>query len=89
MNTNEFLDRNGQVLDMELIFAFNSKDNGKTYVAVDNKADIFESNSRYANLDIFEVVQTKNQYIYISDIPDEDWPTVKKALQFNVFAKMN
>ena len=76
-------------LNMELLFSFTCKTNGKNYVAINNKDDIFEPNSRYANIDIFEISQTKGKYIYVSDIPDSDWDLVKRALQFNVFAKMN
>ena len=74
---------------MELVFSFTCQDNGKNYVALNNKEEIFEPGSRYANIDIFEIVQTKGRYIYVSDISDSDWALVKKALQFNVFAKMN
>ena len=89
MNNIQILNKNGEVLDMELVFSFTCQDNVKNYVAFNNKDEIFEPNSRYANIDIFEIVQTKGKYIYVSDISDEDWSLVKKALQFNVFAKMN
>lgn len=85
----EILNSKGEPLDMELIFAFTCKENGKNYVALNNRDEIFEKTSRYANIDIFEIVQTKSKYVYVSDIPDEDWNSVKHALQYNVFAKMN
>ncbi len=85
----EILNKRGEKINMELVFSFTCQDNGKNYVALDNKEDIFEPDSRYANIDIFEIIQTKGKYIYVSDIPTEDWDLVKKALQFNVFAKMN
>ena len=69
MNDIKVLNEDGDVLNMELIFSFNCKENDKNYVALNNKDDIFEPNSRYANIDIFEVVQTKGKYIYVSDIP--------------------
>lgn len=80
---------NSERLDMELLFSFVCKENGKTYVALNNNDEIFEKNSRYANLDILEIIKEKGNAIYVSDIKDEDWDTVKHALQFNVFAKMN
>lgn len=89
MNDIKVLNEDGDVLNMELIFSFNCKENDKNYVALNNKDDIFEPNSRYANIDIFEVIQTKGKYIYVSDIPSNEWDMVKKALQYNVFAKMN
>ena len=65
MNDIKVLNEDGDVLNMELIFSFNCKENDKNYVALNNKDDIFEPNSRYANIDIFEVVQTKGKYIYV------------------------
>lgn len=88
MKSIEILNENGDVLNMELVFSFTCSENGKSYVALNNHDDIFEKNSRYANIDIFEVIQTKSKYIYVSNIPNEEWDTVKKALQFTVFAKM-
>lgn len=82
-------DSEGKKLDMDLSFSFNCKENGKTYVAVNNHNEIFEKNSRYANLDILEIIKEKGNTIYVTDIKEEDWDIVKKALQFNVFAKMN
>lgn len=75
--------------DMELVFSFTCNENGKNYVAINNKDLIFEDTSRYANLDILEIIKEKGNTIYVSDIPDDDWDTVKKALQFKVFAKLN
>lgn len=89
MNDIQIINKQGETLNMELVFSFNCQDNGKNYVALNNKDDIFEPNSRYANIDIFEISQIKGKYLYISDIPEDDWNLVKKALQFNVFAKMN
>lgn len=86
---NEILNKHGEKLNMELVFSFACQDNGKNYVALNNKEEIFEPGSRYSTIDIFEIIQTKGKYIYVSDIPNNEWDIVKKALQFNVFAKMN
>lgn len=83
------LNAEGKPLNMELSFSFNCKENGKTYVAINNKEEIFEKNSRYANLDILEIIKEKGNAIYVTDIKDEEWDIVKHALQFSVFAKMN
>lgn len=89
MSKIKFLDLEGNTLYMNLSFSFYCKENGKNYVAINNNDEIFEKNSRYANLDILEIVKEKGNSIYVTDIKDEDWNIVKKALQFNVFAKMN
>lgn len=89
MNQVKIINAKKEVLDMELIFSFTCKENGKNYVAINNKDEIFENNSRYANLDILEIIQEKSNAIVVSDIPDSDWDIVKHALQYNVFAKMN
>lgn len=78
----------GELLNMELLFSFNVKETGKNYVAINNHNEIFENNSRYANLDLLEIIQEKSNTIYVSNIPDKEWPAVKKALQFDVFSKM-
>lgn len=75
--------------NMSLVFSFICNETGKSYVAINNKNDIFEANSRYANLDILEIIKEKGSTVYVSDIPDKDWDIVKKALQFKVFAKLN
>ena len=89
MNKIEILNTNGELLNMELAFSFICNENSKNYVALINKNTIFEKNSRYANLDIFEIVKNNTNKIYVSNIPESDWNLVKKALQYNVFAKMS
>lgn len=88
MKQPKIVNSKGEKLDMDLIFSFTCKENGKNYVAINNNDEIFEKNSRYANLDILEIIKVTAKAIYISDIPPEDWNSVKKALQYNVFAKM-
>ena len=87
-NPVRIINTNKEILDIELLFSFMCKENGKNYVVLNNHDEIFEPNSRYANLDIFEVVQTRTNALVVSDIPVEEWETVKKALQYEVFAKM-
>lgn len=88
MNQPKIVNSKGEKLDMEIIFSFTCKDNGKNYIAINNHDDIFEKNSRYANLDILEIIKVTAKAIYVSDIPIDDWSQVKHALQHNVFAKM-
>ena len=89
MNNIQIINKQGEQLNVELVFSFNCQDNNKSYVALNNKDDIFEPNSRYSNIDIFEISKITGKNIFISDIPTSDWDLVKQALQFNVFAKMN
>ena len=80
---------NKELLDMKLVFSFTCQESGKTYVVLHSSEDVFEKNSRYANLDILEIIKEAGNTIYVSDIPDDDCNIVKKCLQFKVFAKMN
>ena len=89
MNNIQIINQQGDELNVELIFSFNCPDTQKNYVALDNKNNIFEPTSRYSNIDIFEITKIKGKNIYITDIPSSEWEIVKRALQFNVFAKMN
>lgn len=89
MNNISILNEQGEELNMELVLAFTCDENNKTYVALNNKDEIFEKNSRYANIDIFEIVKEKSRYIYVTDISSEEWELVKHSLQYKVFAKLN
>ena len=84
----KILDLSGNVLNIELLFSFTCKENNKNYVALRNKNSIFERNSRYANIDIFEIVKMSNKKLYVSDVLEEDWELIKSSLQFDVFAKI-
>ncbi len=88
MNQLKILNSKGEKLDMDIIFSFTCKENGKNYIAINNKDEIFEKNSRYANLDILEIIKVTTKAVYVSDIPIDEWNNVKHALQYNVFAKM-
>ena len=76
MNQPKIFNSTGEKLNMNIIFSFTCKENGKNYVAIENHNDIFE------------IIKVKTKSIYISDIPKEEWELVKHALQYNVFAKM-
>ena len=84
----EIQNTNGEILNMELAFSFICKENSKNYVALVNNDSIFETNSRYANIDIFEIKKNTSTQITVSDILESEWPLVKKSLQFDVFAKL-
>lgn len=74
-------------LNVDLVFSFNIPALKSGFAVVDNQAPIFEKNSMYNNLDILRIVSTENNTITLTDLTDEEWPEVKKALQFQVFEK--
>ncbi|MBR3512195.1 MAG: hypothetical protein IKN74_04470 [Clostridia bacterium] len=74
-------------LNVDLVFSFNIPELKSGFAVVDNQAPIFEKNSMYNNLDILRIVSTENNTITLTDLTDEEWPEVKKALQFQVFEK--
>jgi hypothetical protein len=74
-------------LNVDLVFSFNIPELKSGFAVVDNQAPIFEKNSMYNNLDILKIVSTENNTITLTDLSDEEWPAVKKALQFQVFEK--
>jgi hypothetical protein len=81
-------DDQGNVIEANFVLAFLCEETNKTYVAIDYQKQIFERNSNYNNLDILEVVKEARNGLVLSDIPDEEWPVVKKALQFKIFANI-
>ena len=78
----------GNVIEANFVLAFICEETNKTYVAIDYQKQIFEPNSNYNNLDILEVVKEARNGLVLSDISDEEWPIVKKALQFKIFANI-
>ena len=74
-------------LNVDLVFSFNIPELKSGFAVVGNQAPIFEKNSMYNNLDILRIVSTENNTITLTDLTDEEWPEVKKALQFQVFEK--
>ena len=81
------VDDNLNELNVDLVFSFNIPELKSGFAVVDNQAPIFEKNSMYNNLDILRIVSTENSTITLTDLTDEEWPHVKKALQFQVFEK--
>ncbi len=88
METLKIFDNHGNLIDAEIVFAFNCKTNQKNYIALNFKKNIFEDTSRYNNLDIVEITKEKSNTIEVSDIPEKDWEDVKQALQNDVFSKI-
>ena len=71
-------DDQGNVIDANFILAFHCEETNKTYVAIDYQKQIFEKNSNYNNLDILEVLKEARDGLVLTDIPEEEWPHVKK-----------
>ena len=67
MNKSKVVNSKGEKLDIDVIFSFTCKENNKNYIAVNNNDDIFEKNSRYANLDILEIIKISTQNRRISE----------------------
>lgn len=82
------IDKSGNSLDIELVFAFHCKKTGKNYVALDYKKNVFEKNSSYNNLDILEVISEKSNTIHVSEIEETEWEDVKYALQYEIFSNI-
>lgn len=88
MNNFKIYNIDKERVNMDLIFSFFCKENNKTYVALENGDSIFEENSSYSNVDILEVIKNVKNTIYVSKIPDDEWPLVKSTIQHKVFAKI-
>lgn len=82
------IDKSGNYLDVDLVFAFHCKKTKKNYVALDYKKNVFEKNSSYNNLDLMEIVREEAKTIYISEIEDSEWEDVKYALQYEIFSSI-
>lgn len=79
-------DTQGNEVDAKLVFSFFCTETQKKYIAIDYQKQIFEKNSKYSNLDILEVVKEAKNRVLVTNIDENEWDTVKKALQFKIFA---
>lgn len=83
MNKIIMLDKNNYKVDAKLIFSFTYLD--KKYAVLEYKQNLFEENSKYSNLNIFEIYKVHNNKVYLSDIKQEDWEKIKDFLQKEIF----
>lgn len=78
-----FLDKDNQVIDAKLVLSFNIDD--QDFVIIDYAKSVFDKNSKYNDLSIFEITDFDNHRIYLSDIEDDDWKKIKDFLQEEIF----
>ena len=83
MNKIIMLDKNNYKVDAKLIFSFTYLD--KKYVVLEYSQNLFEDNSKYSNLNIFEIYKINNNKVYLSNIKKEDWEKIKDFLQKEIF----
>lgn len=79
-------DMQGNELNARLVFSFICPETQKKYIAIDYNKQIFEKNSKYNNLDILEVVKEARNKVLVTNINEAEWDTVKKSLQYKIFA---
>ena len=85
MNKIIMLDNNNFKVDAKLIFSFTCFN--KKYVVLNYKQNLFEENSKYTNLNIFEIYKIKGNKIYLSNVDEKDWNKIKDFLQEKIFHK--
>lgn len=81
-------EKTGNSLDIKIVFSFICSKNQKKYIAFDFNKNIFDKNSSYNNLDILEITEEKNNTVYVSEIKDSDWESVKNTLQHEIFSNI-
>lgn len=86
MNKIIMLDNNNFKVDAKLIFSFTCLN--KKYVVLNYKQNLFDENSKYTNLNIFEIYNIKGNKIYLSNINENDWNKIKDFLQEKIFHKL-
>jgi len=77
------LDKNNYKVDAKLIFSFTYLD--KKYAVLEYNQNLFADNSKYSNLNIFEIYKINNNKVYLSDIKQENWEKIKDFLQKEIF----
>lgn len=83
MNKIIMLDKNNYKVDAKLVFSFTYLD--KKFVVLNYNQNLFEENSKYLNLNIFEIYKIQSNKIYLSDIKEGNWQKIKDFLQKEIF----
>lgn len=83
MNKIIMLDKNNYKVDAKLIFSFTYLD--KKYAVLEYNQNLFADDSKYSNLNIFEIYKINNNKVYLSDIKEENWDKIKDFLQKEIF----
>lgn len=83
MNKIIMLDKNNYKVDAKLIFSFTYLD--KKYAVLEYSQNLFAENSKYSNLNIFEIYKVNDNKVYLSDIKQENWEKIKDFLQKEIF----
>ena len=83
MNKIIMLDKNNYKVDAKLVFSFTYLD--KKYAVLEYAQNLFTEDSKYSNLNIFEISKVNNNKIYLSDIEEENWEKIKDFLQKEIF----
>ena len=83
MNKIIMLDKNNYKVDAKLVFSFTYLD--KKYAVLEYAQNLFAEDSKYSNLNIFEISKVNNNKVYLSDIEEENWEKIKDFLQKEIF----
>lgn len=83
MNKIIMLDKNNYKVDAKLIFSFTYLD--KKYAVLKYNQNLFADNSKYSNLNVFEIYKIDNNKVYLSDIKEENWEKIKDFLKKEIF----
>lgn len=84
MNKNiNIIDENNYKIDAKIVFSFNMLE--KNYIVLDYSLSLFEDNSKYNNLNIFEISKIEDDKIFVTDINEDDWKQIKDFLQQEIF----
>ena len=57
----------------------------KKYAVLEYNQNLFADDSKYSNLNIFEIYKINNNKVYLSDIKEENWDKIKDFLQKEIF----
>lgn len=88
MENIRFFDMKGNRIKAEFIFAINVPELNKTFVALNNGDLVFNEESSYNNLDVLELIKEDGNNFYITDIKEEDWELVQKAITDELLSKI-
>ena len=80
------IDKNNYTIDAKVVFCFDI--DYTQYVVLNYDKSIFEQNSKYDDLNVFEITKTEEDKVYVDDVKKYEWKKIKDFLNNKIFSNL-
>ncbi len=85
-NALNILNEKNEPINANLVFEFLI--GNKKYVALDYSEKIFNDNSKYNDLSIYEIYRISENNVFATDVEKNDWQKIKDFLNQEIFSEI-